>query len=92
MNNLHSLPDKIRTISINTPNGKAGTLSFERGSFAFSYDNNASEDISLTMPHQVASYNNGVLHPVFQMNIPEGYVRERLTEKVTAPLRKRRGF
>ena len=79
---LHDWPDKINSVYVHTPDGKAGTLSFERGSYTFSYNAGSSEDISLTMPQQVASYNSSALHPVFQMNIPEGYVRQRLTEKL----------
>ncbi|MET4696588.1 type II toxin-antitoxin system HipA family toxin [Endozoicomonas lisbonensis] len=82
MNTLHRWPEKINPVYVCTPGGQAGVLSFERGSYAFSYQDNSGEDISLTMPAQVASYNSGALHPVFQMNIPEGYVRERLTEKL----------
>ncbi|UYM18490.1 type II toxin-antitoxin system HipA family toxin [Endozoicomonas euniceicola] len=82
MKAFHNWPDKINPVYVHTPQRQAGTLSFERGSYAFSYHADSSEDISLTMPQQVASYNSGVLHPVFQMNIPEGYVRERLTEKL----------
>ena len=68
-------------VRVHTPSGQSGVLRFEHGSYAFAYGERA-EEVSLTMPWKVASYNNGVLHPVFQMNIPEGYVRERLTERL----------
>ena len=42
-------PDKINPVYVHTPGGKAGTLSFERGSYTFSYNVGSSEDISLTM-------------------------------------------
>ncbi|MCL6271801.1 type II toxin-antitoxin system HipA family toxin [Sansalvadorimonas sp. 2012CJ34-2] len=74
-------PEKINSLRVNTPAGLAGMLSFEKGSYAFSY-REAGEEVSLTMPFQTASYNSGALHPVFQMNIPEGYVRERLSERL----------
>ena len=82
MNALNNWPEKISTVQVHTPAGAAGTLSFEQGSYAFSYHDSHQEAVSLTMPHKVASYNSGCLHPVFQMNIPEGYVRERLSEKL----------
>jgi serine/threonine-protein kinase HipA len=35
--------------------------------------------VSLTMPMRLASWNHAFgLHPIFDMNLPEGYVRERL--------------
>ncbi len=71
----------MNLVRVNTPSGRSGALSFERGSYAFAYEL-PSEEVSLTMPGRVASYNSGALHPVFQMNIPEGYVRERLTERL----------
>ena len=74
-------PEKMKLVRVRTPAGQSGILSFERGSYAFAYGEQG-EEVSLTMPWQVASYNSGALHPVFQMNIPEGYVRERLTEKL----------
>ena len=81
MNRFEDWPDKMNLVRVNTPSGQSGVLSFEQGSYAFAYGDR-SEDVSLTMPHRVASYNSGALHPVFQMNIPEGYVRERLTERL----------
>ncbi|MGI9275815.1 MAG: type II toxin-antitoxin system HipA family toxin [Endozoicomonas sp.] len=78
---LDHWPEKTNRIRVHTPGGLAGVLSFEKGSYIFSY-RDGGEDVSLTMPFQTASYNSGALHPVFQMNIPEGYVRERLSERL----------
>ncbi len=53
----------------------AGKLSFENEQFVYTYSN--SEDIvSLTMPIRNASWNSKKLHPVFQMNLPEGALKE----------------
>ncbi|WP_448216214.1 type II toxin-antitoxin system HipA family toxin [Endozoicomonas sp. 2B-B] len=81
MNRFDEWPEKMNRVRVHTPAGKAGVLDFDRGSYSFSYAESG-EDISLTMPQRIASYNSGALHPVFQMNIPEGYVRERLTERL----------
>ena len=60
----------------------------ERGAFTFAYrpaidDGN---DVSLTMPWTLESYHfKRGLHPVFQMNLPEG----RLRESIELSLRKR---
>ncbi|NTW70406.1 MAG: hypothetical protein HGB23_11295 [Chlorobiaceae bacterium] len=53
----------------------------EPGDYTFAYRSaiEAGEDVSLTMPWSLESYpfTNG-LHPVFQMNLPEGRLRESL--------------
>lgn len=49
--------------------------------YDFAYENvvRAGHEVSLTMPHSLESYpyKNG-LHPIFQMNLPEGRLRESL--------------
>ena len=51
----------------------------EEGDYVFAYHSTlqAGQDVSLTMPYSLESYSykNG-LHPVFQMNLPEGRLRE----------------
>jgi serine/threonine-protein kinase HipA len=54
---------------------------FERRGSTFSYDRaiDPSLAISLTMPPRTASWNTSVgLAPIFEMNLPEGALRERL--------------
>ena len=48
---------------------------------AFTYTANADESraISMTMPVRLASWNQKFgIHPIFEMNLPEGYLREKL--------------
>jgi Flp pilus assembly protein TadD len=78
---LATLPEKISRIRVDTPAGQAGVLSFENGSYAFAYQPGG-EEASLTMPQRTASFNSGSIHPIFQMNIPEGYVRHALYERL----------
>lgn len=51
----------------------------EEGDYIFAYHSTlqAGQDVSLTMPYSLESYRyrNG-LHPVFQMNLPEGRLRD----------------
>lgn len=42
----------------------------------FSYHPDAAEALSLTMPLRAESYAYQGLHPVFQMNLPEGPLRQ----------------
>lgn len=61
---------------------RAGVLDrFDLRGSTFAYDRglNAEQAISLTMPVRTASWNIGVgLPPIFEMNLPEGALRERL--------------
>lgn len=62
----------------------SGRLSARHGKHTFSYRHDAQEALSVTMPLRHESYQYDQLHPVFQMNLPEGALRsaiERLTAK-----------
>ena len=56
----------------------------EEGDYIFAYHSTlqAGQDVSLTMPYSLESYRykNG-LHPVFQMNLPEGPLRDSLERR-----------
>lgn len=53
-----------------------GSLSFEDYKYIFNYDNEATGLVSLTMPIRVESWKSRELHPIFQMNMPEGALKE----------------
>lgn len=53
-----------------------GTLSTEDDQYVFNYDEDAKDLVSLTMPLRSASWISKTLHPIFQMNMPEGALRE----------------
>ncbi len=62
----------------------AGRLIKAGAKHVFSYHQGATEALSLTMPLRTESYAfQGGLHPVFQMNLPEGYLRQAI-ERATA--------
>lgn len=64
---------------------RVGRLARVQQRHSFSYGLDATEALSLTMPLRVETYNyEQGLHPLFQMNLPEGYLRqaiERLAAK-----------
>lgn len=60
-----------------------GQLQKEANQHTFSYQARISDALSLTMPVRVASYQYPELHPIFQMNLPEGALRWAL-EQMTA--------
>lgn len=69
---------------VSTPQGDSGVLSFEDGRYLFNYTPDAPQaaDISLLMPHRAEQYASPTLHPIFQMNLPEGYVLEQLRNRL----------
>jgi len=58
-----------------------GLLSLENHQYIFNYDKNAKELVSLTMPVRAESWKSRKLHPIFQMNMPEGALKEAIKER-----------
>jgi serine/threonine-protein kinase HipA len=55
----------------------AGRLARVQQRHSFTYGLDATEALSLTMPLRLETYNyEQGLHPLFQMNLPEGYLRQ----------------
>lgn len=70
-------------LRVTTPQGEAGELTQEQGQFLFGYGQaSAAASISLTMPVRKAQYAHATLHPIFQMNLPEGYLLEELQNRL----------
>ena len=74
---------RIRHVRVATPQGESGELSSEAERYLFSYSSRAAgaQEISLLMPHRAEQYASPALHPIFQMNLPEGYVLEQLRNR-----------
>jgi serine/threonine-protein kinase HipA len=54
----------------------SGNLSFEDENYVFNYLDDINEIVSLTMPIRSSSWNSKKLHPIFQMNMPEGALKD----------------
>jgi serine/threonine-protein kinase HipA len=67
------MSDKLKVFINKTHNGN---LYFENEKYVFNYLENANEIVSLTMPVRSASWDSKKLHPIFQMNMPEGALKE----------------
>ena len=73
---------------ISVPEGDSGTLEkTHRFSFAYDHSTSRSCQVSLTMPVRLPSYSRGAIHPIFEQNLPEGFVRERITERLRKHIR-----
>lgn len=57
-----------------------GELFAQEGKFDFLYKDGAEQSLSVTMPTAERVYSSGVLHPIFQMNLPEGSLKEKIKE------------
>jgi len=68
------MKDNNLKVFINTH--ESGRLDFESGQYVFNYNDDAKEVVSLTMPIRSESWVSDALHPIFQMNMPEGALRE----------------
>jgi len=66
----------IDQLAVRVSDNKVGLLVKEGGEFVFNYDPliQSAEFISLTMPVRVKGYIHSQLLPIFEMNLPEGYL------------------
>jgi serine/threonine-protein kinase HipA len=80
--------ERIHRIRISVPEGDSGTLE-KTHRFSFVYDHTAQHgcQVSLTMPVRLPGYSRGAIHPIFEQNLPEGFVRERITERLRKHIR-----
>ncbi|PQP04863.1 phosphatidylinositol kinase [Pseudomonas frederiksbergensis] len=75
---------KMSSLKVSTPEGRSGRLFSDAEDFTFRYHDDASLEmaISLSMPVRHNEFRRRELHPVFQMNLPEGYVLEQLRNRL----------
>lgn len=77
------MAEQAPAVLVNTPQGLAGRLQRE-GDYVFTFDPQAGDLAApaLGMPRRIKPYVHTSLHPVFQMNLPEGYVLEQLRQRL----------
>jgi serine/threonine-protein kinase HipA len=67
---------KENSLKVYTNKILCGDLAFEDDQYVFNYKESATSVVSLTMPMRKSSWNSKRLHPIFEMNMPEGALRE----------------
>jgi serine/threonine-protein kinase HipA len=72
---------RIRRLNIQVSGEVAGLLE-KNTRFEFSYHSDGRFPVAAAMPLEKRFYQAGALFPIFEMNIPEGYIRHRITEKL----------
>ncbi len=82
------MSDRVKRIRVHVPEGESGTLE-KSHRFSFAYDHSAQQkqQLSLTMPVRLPAYSRGAIHPIFEQNLPEGFIRERITERLRKHIR-----
>jgi len=65
--------DKLKVYINKTHNGN---LAFEEDKYVFNYLEKSNDIVSLTMPIRASSWDSKKLHPIFQMNLPEGALKD----------------
>lgn len=75
---------KMTSLKVSTPEGRSGRVFTSAEDFIFRYHEDALPDsaISLSMPVRTDEFRRRDLHPIFQMNLPEGYVLEQLRNRL----------
>jgi len=72
---------RIRQITIKVAGKVAGLLA-KNTQFEFTYHSDAQSPVAVAMPIENRFYQDGALFPIFEMNIPEGFIRQRITERL----------
>lgn len=67
---------KENSVKVFTNKKYCGEISFEDEKYIFNYDNDATDIVSLTMPIRKESWVSKKLHPIFEMNMPEGALKD----------------
>ena len=80
---------KNTSLKVSTPQGPSGRIISGVEDYLFRYDAEASAQasVSLLMPVRAEEYRSRGLHPIFQMNLPEGYVLEQLRNRLAKIVR-----
>ena len=72
-----------KSLGVWVDSSRVGALTQEgRRQYIFAYDSCATEGVSLTMPLRLQSWNSEDLHPIFQMNLPEGALLEAIRRAI----------
>ncbi|RJG08882.1 type II toxin-antitoxin system HipA family toxin [Pseudomonas cavernicola] len=75
---------KMTSLKVSTPEGASGRILLSGEDYLFRYQDEAIANaaISLLMPVRTEEFRRRELHPIFQMNLPEGYVLEQLRNRL----------
>lgn len=76
------LPDRVRQLQVDVAGDPAGLLTREsQYLFTYARDDDAQAAVSLLMPPTALTYAHGDLFPSMDMNLPEGFLFQRILER-----------
>lgn len=64
------------SVKVFTNKSLCGDITYENEKYIFNYGDSATDTVSLTMPIRKESWVSKKLHPIFEMNMPEGALKE----------------
>lgn len=80
MNNI-VWPSRIDALKVTSLGGAIGRLGHD-SRYIFTYDPSAERAAALNMPIRLESYGRESLHPAFEMNLPEGFLRKYISGRL----------
>ena len=75
----------VNALAVWAANRRSGLIAREqRDRYVFAYNRDADDpdQVSLTMPVRLESWTSRELHPIFQVNLPEGALREAIRRAI----------
>jgi serine/threonine-protein kinase HipA len=73
----------VRQLDVHAPQGWCGSLSHDTSGYYLSTPGtDLATEVCLSMPHRARPYESRELHPIFQMNLPEGRVLEAIRHRL----------
>jgi serine/threonine-protein kinase HipA len=73
---------KSPPLNIDCPAGRCGTLSLDGSYFLSTPGTDPRTEVSLAIPHRADPYKSEKMHPIFQMNLPEGRILEEIRNRL----------
>jgi len=71
----------MKNLDVYIGSEKAGVLAHESNKYIFTYKSDTKNLVSVTMPIRTQSWTSQKLHPIFEMNLPEGALKEAIKER-----------
>ena len=76
------LPERIKFITVNAFDSVSGTIE-KHSQFDFKYLEQVDHSVSMTMDaNKQSKFSRSLLHPIFKQNLPEGFIRRYISEKL----------
>ena len=73
---------RVKNLEISVPQGLSGVLT-KQSQFIYTYDaEEAEREVSLVLPSAHSPFVANVLHPIFDMNVPEGFLADQIKRRM----------